>query len=111
VATACSGRDPVEPAKVADGKLAPESAIMKWEQSFAPTTEPAHVIRRYSAPMSPGRVRAFYRTELERLGWEETPSRDLSYAEWSQDGMQMLLLFEPPSEVGAEWSLTLFSPD
>ena len=84
---------------------------MKWEQSFAPTTEPAHVIRRYSAPMSPGRVRAFYRTELERLGWEETPSRDLSYAEWSQDGMQMLLLFEPPSEAGAEWSLTLFSPD
>ena len=109
--TACSGKDAVEPTQVADGKVAPDSAIKKWEQSFAATTEPAHVTRRYSAPMAPGRVREFYRTELKRLGWKETPSRDLSYAEWSRDGMQILLLFEPPSVDGAEWSLTLFGAD
>lgn len=84
---------------------------MKWEQSFAATTEPAHVIRRYSAPMAPGRVREFYRTELKRLGWKELPSRDLSYAEWSRDGMQILLQAQPPSAAGAEWTLTLFAAE
>lgn len=111
-AAACSGDGgKSDPAANPDGKIAPDSATMKWEQTIPATTEPAHVLRRYSAPMAPGRVRDFYLEELERRGWDETPSRDLSYAEWSLDGMQILLVFEPPTAQGSEWTLALFAAD
>lgn len=111
-ASACSGNSSaIDPAANPDGKIAPGSATMKWEQTIPAATEPEHVLRRYSAPMSPGRVREFYLDELKRRGWDETPSRDLSYAEWSRDGMQILLVFEPPSAQGSEWTLALFAAD
>lgn len=110
-AVGCSGGDSEDPASVEDGKLAPESASMKWEQSLPASTEPAHVIRRYSAPLAPGRVRSFYIEELERRGWKEEPSADLSFVQWSRDGMQILLVFEPPSSAGSEWSLALFAAE
>ncbi len=110
-ATACSGEGE-EPAQNVDGKIAPPSASMEWEQSRRATTDPAHIIRHYTAPVSPGTVRTFYLSELERRGWTELPGGDLSYAEWSRKGTKIVLIFEPPTADGRSvWSVLLYAAE
>jgi|GEM_PF-5186686 len=94
---------------VAEGKLAPPGAELKWEREIAETTTPAHVIRRYTWDGSPAEVRRFYGDELPKRGWTPQPGASADYAEWKRDGMVLSVLLEPPGGSGSEWSLTLFA--
>lgn len=96
---------------VADGKLAPQGATMKWEQEIQRTTTPAHVIRRYTWDGAPGKVREFYAAELKARGWTATPGAAADYAEWEHEGMVISLVLEPTRGGGSEWSLALFAAE
>ena len=94
-----------------EGKLAPESATMKWEQEIPRSTVPAHVIRRYILKQSPGTILRFYSDELRTRGWTAAEGNAVDYAEWTKDGMVISFVSEPPSTEGVEWSLALFEAD
>ena len=93
----------------AEGKLAPESATMKWEQEIRASTTPAHVIRRFTSPEPAAAVARFYQQELRQRGWQVAPGASTDYVEWSHDGQVLSLVFERPSGSGREWSLALFA--
>jgi len=96
---------------VADGKLAPAGAVMKWEQEIREATTPAHVIRRYTWGQPPVDVRRFYAAELSKRGWAAAPGASADYAEWERDGMIISLVLEPPGGAGSEWSMALFAAE
>lgn len=92
-----------------DGKLAPESATLKWEREIEASTAPRHMIRRYTSPDSPAEVAGFYRGALADRGWKAAPGADAEYLEWTHEGMVISLVFEPTRGAGSEWSLALFA--
>lgn len=94
---------------LADGKLAPESATLKWEREIQATTTPRHIIRRYTSPEPAAAVARYYNGALTDRGWEAAPGADANYAEWTHDGMVISLVFEPKGGAGSEWSLALFA--
>lgn len=94
---------------VADGKVAPASAEMKWEQEVPAGVLPVHVIRRFTSDDSPASVVAFYEAELGARGWQREGG-DASYREWRRDGMVISLSLERAGSA-TEWSLALFAAD
>ena len=106
---ACGGGD-AGLKEVPEGKLAPESATMKWEQEFPAGAAPAHVIRRFTSPDARASVAGYYNEALVERGWSAELSRP-DYAEWSHEGMIVSLVFDTPAGGGSEWSLALFAPE
>jgi hypothetical protein len=105
----CSSSGGEELKDLSDGKLAPESATLKWEREIQATTIPRHIIRRYTAPDPAAAVARYYNDALTGRGWEAAPGADADYAEWTHEGMVISLVFEPDASAGSEWSLALFA--